>query len=68
MARGYDDWCMICERYYRRNWSKPHQCNPKVLRAIDAAHRRATDDDHDEEEPNEKDRLEVGFAMMEEDF
>ena len=56
-----DSDCPICGKYL----NKDHRCSERVLRAIDAAHRKAEDDYFGiERTPSERERLKDGFKMM----
>jgi hypothetical protein len=61
--RGGGDGCSICGAAIGFKDMSKHKCNPRVLRAIDAAHARG--DDY--EPPNnrtESDRLAEGYKML----
>ncbi len=61
--RGGGDGCSICGAAISLKAINTHKCNPRVLRAIDAAHARG-EDWTPPDNRTESDRLAEGYKML----
>lgn len=61
--RGGGDGCAICGAAISLKGMDKHKCNPRVLRAIDAAHARG-DDYEPPDNRTESDKLAEGYKML----
>jgi hypothetical protein len=61
--RGGGDGCSICGAAVSLQQINSHKCNPRVLRAIDAAHARG-EDWTPPDNRTESDRLAEGYKML----
>ena len=61
--RGGGDGCSICGAAISLKDMNKHKCNPRVLRAIDAAHARG-EDWTPPDNRTESDRLAEGYKML----
>lgn len=61
--RGGGDGCSICGAAISLKAMNSHKCNPRVLRAIDAAHARG-EDWTPPDNRTESDRLAEGYKML----
>jgi hypothetical protein len=61
--RGGGDGCSICGAAISLRGMERHKCDPRVLRAIDAAHARG-EDWTPPDNRTESDRLAEGYRML----
>jgi hypothetical protein len=61
--RGGGDGCSICGAAISLKAINAHKCDPRVLRAIDAAHARG-DDWTPPDNRTESDKIAEGFKML----